>query len=135
MPRTKISKNATAKRPRNQMIEETHSSVLREIEQKTEAFQLDISIVHEQNINNIANKVQDMQVKMTDAIRNKLLAHLFSRKPAAANDMTSISADITAANKTNAGYSQLGRSRNCDEGKPSDFKNVFLRYILYVKIS
>lgn len=119
MPRTKVSKNATAKRPRNQ-VEEANITVLREIEKKAENFLLEISLVHEQIIDKIKNRIRDIQLKLNPTVQNMTMRDLFNQKTLAANDMTSISAaDTTTGNQTNVGLSQLGRSnksRICDEG-------------------
>lgn len=132
MPRTKVTKNAAAKRPRNQMVEEAHSTALREIQQKADSYLLDLDLLHEQNVDKISNAIRNLRMKLSPAILRLTMGDFFYKKSTGTHDMTAsnFGADMTSVSNQTVGgcLTQMSgissKSRGGDEGKSLGF--VFL---------
>lgn len=124
MPRTKVTKQAATKRPRNQMVEEAHTTAMREIQQKVDAYLLESNLVYEQNIDKINNHIRNLRTKLNPSILRMTLGDLFRMKfTNNMHDITaSCNADMTSVSNLTTGgcFAQLSglssKSRG-DEGK------------------
>lgn len=126
MPRTKVTKNAAAKRPRNQLVEEAHIIKIREIQQKADAYLLEVTLVHEQNIDKTNNTIQNLRAKLNPTILRMTMGELLNKKLTGNNDTTSNcnAADMTTVSNLTMGgcFTQMSglssKNRSNDEGKP-----------------